>query len=67
VTEKREIENYLHIGAIKAAYAVQGIEIAREENFGPFEDVPVAVARLVHEANGDGDWEALSADKRIPW
>lgn len=64
-TGKLEIENYLHIDAIKAAYAGLNIELARDENFGPFDDVPTEVARLVHsQSESTTPWEELDDEKK---
>ena len=64
-TGKLEIENYLHIEAITAAYAELNIEIGRDQNFGPFEDVPSEVARLVHEQSESlTPWDELDEEKR---
>lgn len=64
-TAKREIENYLHRNAIREAYARNGLELHVAANFGDFDDVPLCVACLVHEATDGGTpWDELSEDKR---
>lgn len=64
-TEKLEIENYLHYEAIVAAYAEFGIDLTITTNYGPYDDVPMEVARLVHEASGSGNlWGTLSNKKK---
>ncbi len=64
-TIKREIENYLHKDAIAEAYAGNGLELHIPANFGPFDDVPQDVARLVHDATDGGiHWDELSEEKR---
>ena len=50
-TTKKAIENYLHRNAIIDAYEELGINLTVAANFGPFDDVPREVARLVHEAS----------------
>jgi putative ATP-dependent endonuclease of OLD family len=65
ITERLEIENYLHIDAIRATYFESEIELARANNFGPFEDVPYEVAKLVHAASDSQiEWEALDEEKK---
>jgi len=58
LTNKREIENYLHPDAIRQ---VLGVEVeAHDDN-----DVPAAVARAIHEQGGGAtSWEQLSDEKR---
>jgi hypothetical protein len=64
-TLKKEMENYLHKDAIIAAYQQNQINLLIPANFGPFEDVPQAVARLVHGASASAtDWNLLSDDKK---
>lgn len=65
ITEKKEIENYLHKDAIKKAYANNKIEIDIPSNFGSFDDVPLEVAKLVHKAsNCPKQWDELAEDKK---
>jgi hypothetical protein len=59
VTNKREMENYLHCDAIREAYAQNGLQINLHGHFDDFDDVPLVVAERVHAASG-GDWGALS-------
>ena len=64
-TAKKEIENYLHKNVIIAAYQEIGINLVIAANFDPFEDVPEAVARLVHDSSGSTQaWNDLSKEKR---
>lgn len=64
-TGKREMENYLHGAAIRAAYAANGLDIELPDVFGAFDDVPVTVARVVYEnANGAGAWEELEEERQ---
>jgi putative ATP-dependent endonuclease of OLD family len=64
-TEKLEIENYLHYEAIVAAYADLGIDLPITTNYGPYDDVPMEVARLVHEASSSEKvWDALSGENK---
>jgi len=59
------MENYLHRDAIIAAYSEQNIDLPLTANFGPFDDVPQAIARLVHEASGSQTtWDQLSAERK---
>jgi putative ATP-dependent endonuclease of OLD family len=59
LTGKKEMENYLHPGAINAVRPE--IDIA----FGDFDDVPSLVAEAVHQASGaDVPWAQLSDKKR---
>lgn len=64
-TKKKEMENYLHWQAIKEAYEEFKIDLPIIQNFDAFDDVPVAVARMVHEASGSPTpWEELGAEKK---
>lgn len=64
-TGKREMENYLHIEAIKKAYETAGIALSLTANFAAFDDVPTEVAKLVHAAaTGAKPWDQLSDDQR---
>ncbi|MBN1274524.1 MAG: ATP-binding protein [Candidatus Aminicenantes bacterium] len=59
-TAKKEIENYLHKDAIITGYKELGITLVINSNFGPFDDVPRGIARLVHEASGSPKvWDNL--------
>ncbi len=64
-TLKKEMENYLHRDAIIAAYQQNQINLPISANFGPFDNVPQEVARLVHEASGvNSPWDQLPDDKK---
>lgn len=64
-TLKREMENYLHKDAIIAAYLEQNIPLPLTANFGPFDDVPQAIARLVHEASDSQiAWDQLPKERQ---
>jgi len=64
-TAKKEMENYLHKDTIIAAYEELGINLVINSNFGPFDDVPQEVARLVHEASGSPKpWDDLLEEKK---
>jgi predicted ATP-dependent endonuclease of OLD family len=52
LTNKREIENYIHPDAIKN---VLGIEIQFED----FDDVPLLVAKKIYEKNSSKPWEEV--------
>jgi len=59
-TAKKEMENYLHKDAIVAAYKELDINLQIRSDFGPFDDVPREIARLVHEASGSPKpWDDL--------
>jgi predicted ATPase len=65
LTSRREIENYIHNEAIIKAYKESGIELQLTTNFGHFDDVPLAIARLVHEASESGtSWDQLTTDQK---
>jgi len=60
ITNKREMENYIHFEAIN-----QEFEIQLTENFQPFDDVPSLVAKAVHEASeSTAAWEDLDEKKQ---
>jgi len=64
-TAKKEIENYLHKDAVVAAYAENGINLVLNSNFGPFDDVPLKIAQLVHEASGSPKpWNELAEETK---
>ncbi len=59
-TAKKEMENYLHKDAIVAAYKELDISLQIGSDFGPFDDVPREIARLVHETSGSPKpWDDL--------
>lgn len=59
LTQKREMENYLHPEAIKEARA--DVEI----QFGDWDDVPELAAKAVHGASdADNAWDELSEEKK---
>jgi putative ATP-dependent endonuclease of the OLD family len=66
ITQKREMENYLHYEAINEAYEqVSNIELGLNENFGEHDDVPLSIAKNVHELSGSpNQWEDLKADAK---
>jgi len=58
LTNKREMENYLHPDAIRQ---VLGVEVEVHDD----NDVPAAVAQAIHEQGGGAtSWEQLSDEKR---
>jgi len=64
-TAKKEMENYLHRQAVVAAYSQFGINLAIAANFGDFDDVPVEVAKLVHQHAATGNtWDELTDETR---
>lgn len=59
-TEKREIENYIHIEAINRAYSDFSIDLGLINNYADFDDIPLEVAKLVHGKSGSPKrWEQL--------
>lgn len=59
LTEKKEMENYLHPAAIKTVRPEVDI------TFGDFDDVPNLVAKAVHEAsNSKIGWDELDEEKK---
>ena len=59
LTNKSEMENYLHPDAIKAARP------AVEISFGDFDDVPALAAKAVHDASGTAAaWDDLDEKKQ---
>jgi predicted ATP-dependent endonuclease of OLD family len=56
LTQKREMENYLHPSAISEALRVH-IDV-RDDN-----DVPAEVAKKVHEQGGEKSWDELDSEK----
>jgi energy-coupling factor transporter ATP-binding protein EcfA2 len=64
-TVKKEMENYLHWEAIKLAYSGFNIDLQINQNFGPFDDVPLGVARMVHQLSGSPyQWNQLDDNKK---
>ena len=64
ITSKRELENYIHHDAICNYYRDQGYVITLH-HFSDFEDVPLEVAKALHEASGSqNDWDSLSEEKK---
>jgi len=60
-TSKKEIENYLHRDAIIKAYKDDNINLTIESNFGPFDDVPAKIAKLVHEhSESEKKWHEIT-------
>jgi hypothetical protein len=59
LTSKKEMENYLHQDAIKAAREI-------EISFGDFDDVPTLAAEAVHNMSTDTDvkWDDIDDDKK---
>lgn len=60
ITNKREMENYIHYEAINIEFGLQ-----LTENYNDFDDVPTLVAIAVHEASGSGTvWDDLDEKKK---
>jgi putative ATP-dependent endonuclease of the OLD family len=53
-TAKKEMENYLHKDAIVATYLQHDINLSIANNFADFDDVPLEVAKLVHQRAATG-------------
>ncbi len=64
ITNKREMENYIHPEAIAEAYQANGMVVELPASFQDFDDVPMIVARALHAANSPNPWEELSPDKQ---
>jgi putative ATP-dependent endonuclease of OLD family len=65
ITQKREMENYVHWLAINQAYQANGLTLGLTRNFADFEDVSTEVAKLVHRASGSPfTWDALPRENR---
>jgi len=64
ITEKKEMENYLHYEAINEAYMkVCNIDLGLTDNYGDFDDVPLRVAEIVHGKSGSPtSWAELKPD-----
>lgn len=59
LTQKREMENYLHPDAIKAARPDVDIQVS------DFNDVPLLAAEAIHGASdSDNDWDDLTDEKK---
>lgn len=64
-TAKKEIENYLHWDAINKTYIQFGIDLGLTKNFSDFDDVPLEIAKRVHQiAEGSISWANLTDNKR---
>lgn len=60
ITNRREMENYIHFEAINEEF-----ELQLTENFCSFDDVPVMVAKAVHDASESTvDWDDLDEKKQ---
>jgi hypothetical protein len=58
VTSKLELENYLHITAIRTVRPEINI------TFGDYEDVPSMIAEFIHTNNSTTPWTDLDEDKK---
>lgn len=59
LTGKKEMENYLHPSTISTVHPQISV------TFGDFDDVPLMVARNIHEQSGsEKDWDELQDTKR---
>lgn len=64
ITNKREMENYIHPAAICEAYQANGIEVILPAQFLDFDDVPQIVAQALHVATSPTPWDELSEEKQ---
>ncbi|PKL79812.1 MAG: hypothetical protein CVV25_06785 [Ignavibacteriae bacterium HGW-Ignavibacteriae-4] len=62
-TSKRELENYLSKDAIQEAYEENGTLVSIPD-FGDNDDVPLIVARALHELVSLKDWEELEKSEQ---
>ncbi len=62
-TTKRELENYLTKEAIEEAFADNGLVI-EIPNFGDEDDVPMLVAKTIHESNSTSSWIELEESQQ---
>nr|WP_321406804.1 ATP-binding protein [uncultured Carboxylicivirga sp.] len=60
-TAKLELENYLHHEAITECYSDLNVNIELT-NIDDAEDVPKKVAKAVHTATSDTDWDSINPD-----
>ena len=58
-----EMENFLHHDAINEAYNEMGHTILISP-FGPFDDVPLLVAKKVYETTSGNDWNNIDKEKQ---
>jgi hypothetical protein len=59
------MENYIHKDAIIQAYHDIGINIQIPQNFNDFDDVPLEIAKLVHNSSeSQNTWIQLSPKKQ---
>ncbi len=64
-TNKRELENYIHIDAINKAYLENNIDLKLSNKFGDFADVPEEIAKIVHNISSQNNWDTdLNNDDR---
>lgn len=63
-TNRREIENYLHPQAIRAAYSQDHPDLVLPESFAAQDDVPEIVAKAIHEKESETPWDKLSDKKK---
>ena len=64
ITTKRELESYIHHDVVCDFYGDKDIEIELN-TFNDFDDVPLEVAKKVHEASeSPHDWNDLSDEKK---
>lgn len=64
LTNKREIENYIHPEAIRKGYAENGTLLSIPDVFLDTDDVPAIIAKAAYESNGSSSWDDLSSEKK---
>ena len=65
ITNKKELENYIHKTAIEKAYAENGCIISIAENFESFDDVPLEIAKIIHNnSESETVWKDLDENKK---
>ena len=65
ITNKKEIENYLHPDAIKEAYSDYNIYIELPNQIDDFDNVPLIVAKAVHSVSESSlKWDQLDSEKQ---
>ena len=65
ITNKKEVENYIHKDAIIDAYKTYNINLNISNNFNDFDDIPLEVAKAVHGLSASSVlWDNLDEDKK---
>ena len=65
LTNKKEMENYIHKDAIIAAYSSNRITLSINANYGDFDNVPLEISKLAHSVyKYENTWDELSDEKK---